>query len=86
MDIYVLLIKINQVNDNVQYAMTSKSLEYIMHLFSNIYFTICTSTLPKPWIIIFSAKDCNTGLPASQYTYNTRSLIQLTILHNLWYR
>lgn len=60
--------------------MTSKSYEYIMHLWSNIYSSICTTTLPNPW------PNPKTGLIPTQYTFHTKSLIQLTILHKLWYK
>jgi hypothetical protein len=59
--------------------MTLKSHEYIMYLWSKIYFQICTSTLPRAW------PSPKTGLPATQYSFNSRSLFQLTLLHRLWY-
>jgi hypothetical protein len=60
--------------------MTLKNHEYIMHLWSNIYSYLCTATFPKPW------PNPKTGLPASQYTFSTRCLVQLTLLHKIWYR
>lgn len=59
--------------------MTLKSQEYIMYLRSKIYFKICTTTLPRPW------PNPNTGLSGTQYSFNSRSLSQLTLLHSLWY-
>lgn len=72
--------KEGKVRGNSHYAMTSKSYEYIMHLWSNIYYSICTTTLPNPW------PNPKTGLIPTQYTFHTKSLIQLTILHKLWYK
>jgi hypothetical protein len=64
---------------NACYAMTLKNHEYIMYLWSKIYSPICTSTVPRPW------PNPKTGLPASQYTFQTRSLVPLTLLHKIWY-
>jgi hypothetical protein len=36
-----------KIGTNGLYAMTLKSHEYIMYLWSKIYFQICTSTLPR---------------------------------------
>lgn len=68
-----------KVGTNALYAMTLKSHDYIMYLWSKIYFQICTSTVPKAW------PSPKTGLPATQYYFNSRSLFQLTVLHSLWY-
>jgi len=68
-----------KIGTNGLYAMTLKSHEYIMYLWSKIYFQICTSTLPRAW------PSPKTGLPATQYSFNSRSLFQLTLLHRLWY-
>jgi hypothetical protein len=46
-------------NTNAWYAMTLKNQEYIMHLGSNLYYPICTKTLPFPW------PRANSGLPAT---------------------
>ena len=51
---------------------------------SQIYFKFCTTTLPRPW------PSPNTGIrtlrcAATQYSFNSRSLSQLTLLHTLWY-
>jgi len=62
-----------------RYAMTLKNKAYITHLWSNIYAPICTSTVPCPW------PNPKTGLPASQYTFQTLSLVPFTILHKVWY-
>lgn len=64
---------------NACYAMTLKNHEYIMYLWSKIYSPICTSTVPRPW------PNPKTGLPASQYTFQTRFLVPLTLLHKIWY-
>ena len=59
--------------------MTLKNHEYIMHLWSNVFNSICTNTVPRPW------PSPNSGKPATQYAFNTRSLPQLSSLHKLWY-
>lgn len=64
-------------NTNALYVMTLKSFEYISHLF-NIYSPICTSASIRPW------PNPKTGKPASQYTFSTRSLPQLSKLHSQW--
>jgi len=69
-----------QTNRNAYYSMTSKSYEYIMHLWSKYYFTICTKNLPRPW------PNPKTGLPVKQYTFQTKSYPELSYLHKLWYR
>jgi hypothetical protein len=66
-------------NTNAIYAMTLKNHEYIMHLWSNVFKSICTNTVPRPW------PSPNSGKPASQYAFSTRSLPQITSLHKLWY-
>lgn len=66
-------------NTNAWYAMTLKNQEYIMHLGSNLYYPICTKTLPFPW------PRANSGLPATQYHFHSRALPQLSSLHKLWY-
>jgi hypothetical protein len=35
-------------NTNALYSMTLKNKEYIMHLWSNIFKSICTNTVPNP--------------------------------------
>jgi hypothetical protein len=40
--------KMGKPSGNAKYAMTLKSHEYIMHLWSNIYSQLCTATLPRP--------------------------------------
>jgi hypothetical protein len=67
-------------NHNALYCMTLKNKEYITHLWSNIFKPICTNTVPKPW------PSEKSGLPAQQYTFNTRSIPQLTFLHKEWYK
>lgn len=59
--------------------MTLKSFEYITYLF-NDYSSICVSASVRPW------PNPKTGLPASQYTFSTKSLPELTKLHSLWYK
>jgi len=66
-------------NTNAWYAIILKNQEYIMHLWSNIYYPICTKTLPFPW------PNPKSGLPATQYYFHSRSLPQLSSLHKLWY-
>jgi hypothetical protein len=66
-------------NTNAWYAMTLKNQEYIMHLWSNIYYPICTKTLPFPW------PSPKSGLPARQYYFHSRALPQISSLHKLWY-
>jgi hypothetical protein len=66
-------------NTNAHYAMTLKNHEYIMHLWYNVFKAICTNTVPRPW------PRPNSGKPASQYAFNTRSLPEITTLPKLWY-
>lgn len=66
-------------NTNAHYSMTLKSYDYVMFLWSKIYYPICTSTIPAAW------PNPKTGLPASQYHFSTRTLSQLTLLHSMWY-
>jgi hypothetical protein len=40
---------------------------------------ICTNTVPRPW------PTPKSGKPATQYTFSTRYLSQLSSLHKLWY-
>ena len=68
-----------RANTNAIYAMTLKNHEYIMHYWSNVFNSICTNTVPRPW------PNPNSGKPASQYTFSTRSLPQISSLHKLWY-
>lgn len=65
-------------NANASYAMTLKNKEYIDHLWSNIYPSICTLTPPRP--------NPKTGKPATQYTFSSKSLPSLTKLHSQWYK
>ena len=67
---------------NARYAMTLKSKDYIDYLKENIYSEICTSTPVRPW------PNPKTGkLPTqSQYAFNTKSFLSLTLLHNEWYK
>jgi hypothetical protein len=62
-------------NTNALYAMTLKSQEYITHL-AQIYEPICTSIKIRPW------PNPKTGKKATQYTFSTRSLPQLTKIHS----
>ena len=64
---------------NACYAMTLKNYEYVMYLWSKIYSPICTSTVPCPW------PNPKTGRPVSQYKFQTRHLVPLTLLHKIWY-
>jgi hypothetical protein len=59
--------------------MTLKNKDYIYHLWGNIYKSICTNTEPRPW------PNPNSGKPATQYTFNTKTLPSLTLLHSQWY-
>jgi hypothetical protein len=34
---------------NANFAITLKNKEYTYHLWQNIYFTICSKTVPTPW-------------------------------------
>ena len=68
-----------KLNTNALYAMTLKNKDYIYHLWKNIYSSICTNTGPRPW------PNPNTGKPITQYTFNTKSLPSLTLLHSQWY-
>ena len=62
-------------NKNVIFAMTLKSHEHIIHLWSNTFSSICTNTPPRPW------PPEKTGLPASQYAFSSKSLPSLTAIH-----
>ena len=68
-----------KLTTNASYAMTLKNKDYIYHLWKNIYSSICTNTGPRPW------PNPNTGKPITQYTFNTKSLPSLTLLHSQWY-
>ena len=68
-----------KLGTNALYTMTLKSQEYIMYLCSKFYFKFCTSTLPRPW------PSPNTRLPATHYSFNSRTLSQLILLQSLWY-
>lgn len=50
-----------------------------MHLWGNIYNSICTNTPPHPW------PNPKTGKPITQYHFSTRSLVSLTEIHKQWY-
>lgn len=70
----------NLSSGNALYTMTLKNKEYIYYLWGNIYGFICTKTIPRPWPSIKSGK------PASQYTFHTKSLPYLSLLHYQWYK
>jgi len=53
---------------NAHFAMTLSSQTYTMYLWSQIYSTICTTTVPNPW------PSPKSGLPAKQYHFATRTL------------
>ena len=67
-------------NSNANFVMTLKNKEYVYHLWQNIYFTICTKTVPSPW------PNPKTGLPTTQYHFKSRALPSLTLLHSQWYK
>lgn len=68
-----------KLNTNALYAMTLKNKEYTYHLWQNLYNSICTNTVPRPW------PNPKTGKPATQFTFSTKSLSSLTLLHSQWY-
>lgn len=65
---------------NARYAMSLKSKNYIYHLWVNIYFNIYTNALPRSW------PNPKTGKPPTQYTFNTKTLPALTLMHSQWYK
>lgn len=67
-------------NTNALFAITLKNKDYIYHLWTNIYRSICTELGPRPW------PNLKSGLQPSQYTLNTKSIASLTLLHYQWYR
>jgi hypothetical protein len=64
---------------NANYVMTLKRKDYTYHLWGNIYSTICTSTLPRPW------PNPNSGKHPTQYNFSSKSLPALSLLHSQWY-
>ena len=58
--------------------MTLKDFEYINHLIK-IYSPICNINKPRPW------PNPLTGKPVKQYTFETKNLPELTILHSLFF-
>ena len=68
-----------KLTTNANNAMTLKNKDYIFHLWSNIYDSICTNNPPIPW------SKPKTGKPIIQYTFKTKSLPSLTLLHSQWY-
>jgi hypothetical protein len=65
---------------NANFVITLKNKEYVYQLWQNIYFTICTKTVPNPW------PNPKTGLPTTQYNFKSRALPSLTLLHSQWYK
>lgn len=83
-----------KVNTNALYAMTLKNKDYIYHLWQNIYYSISTKTEPRPWSgsadkrskkTQVLAGGALTNLAVTQYTFSTKSLPSLTLLHSQWY-
>jgi hypothetical protein len=66
-------------NRNAIFAMTLKYKEHARYLWQDIYNDICTSTPLRPW------PNPNTGKIPTQYTFSSRALPSLTILHKEWY-
>jgi hypothetical protein len=67
-------------SSNANFVITLKNKEYVDHLWQNIYFTICTKTVPTP------RPKPKTGLPTTQYNFKSRALPSLTLLHYQWYK
>jgi hypothetical protein len=65
---------------NANYVMTLKSKDYIYHLWENIYSSICTSTLPRPW------PNPKSGKQPTQYNFSSKTLPALSLLHSQWYK
>ena len=61
-------------SSNANFVITLKNKEYVDHLWQNIYFTICTKTVPTP------GPNPKTGLPTIQYNFKSRALPSLTLL------
>lgn len=64
---------------NANYVITLKRKDYTNHLWKNIYSTICTSTLPRPW------PNPKSGKQPTQYNFSSKSLPALSLLHSQWY-
>jgi hypothetical protein len=67
-------------NTNAQYCMTLKSREYIFHLCSNFYKTICTNNMPKGW------PNSNLGKPVTKYHFKSRALPVISNINSQWYK
>lgn len=63
---------------NVSFAITLKQFDHISFL-KLMFTSICTPNSLRPW------PNPNTGKRIQQYTFNTKSLPSLTIIHAQWY-
>lgn len=61
------------------FSVTLKNKEYIYHLWQNIYYTICSNTVPTPY------PNSKKGLPVTQFNFKSRALPSFTLLHSQWY-
>lgn len=67
-------------NSNAKFAITLKSKEYVDHLWTNIFKSICTDTAPHPW------PNPKSGKPITQYHFSSRALPSLSLIHDQWYK
>jgi hypothetical protein len=74
-------LKTPNINGRLEFTFSAKILSYVKYLKFNVLASICNKSNPTPW-----PNPVFTGKTPTQYWFSSKRLIQITQLHNIWYK